>query len=94
MKGITHQDYEHTQQGLHRITPAHENITLGDYHDVYLATDVLLSANILETFWNVCLEHYKFDPAQCYTAPYLAWKALSKTAPEYCEHEKRRKDCK
>ena len=34
------------------------------------------------------------DPAHFYTAPGLAWQALLKTAAEYCEHEKRRKDCK
>ena len=33
------------------------------------------------------------DPAYFYTAPGLAWQALSKIAAEYCEHEKRRKDC-
>ena len=33
------------------------------------------------------------DPAYCYTAPGLAWQALLKTACEYCEHEKRRKEC-
>ena len=33
------------------------------------------------------------DPAHFYTAPGLAWKALLKTAAEYCKHEKKRKDC-
>lgn len=28
-----------------------------------------------------------------YTAPELAWQALLKTAPEYCEHEAKSKDC-
>ena len=41
MKGISDHDYKHAQQVWNRITPEHENITLGDYHDVYLATDVL-----------------------------------------------------
>ena len=34
------------------------------------------------------------DLTQFYTAPGLAWQALLKTAASYCEHEKRRKDCK
>ena len=31
MKGISDQDHEHAQQVWNRITPEHENITLGDY---------------------------------------------------------------
>ena len=34
------------------------------------------------------------DPAHFYTAPGLTWQALLKTAAEYCEHEKRCKECK
>ena len=70
-----------------------EKKTLGCYHDTYLKTDVLLSADVFETFWNTCLKNYKLDPAHFYTAPGLAWQALLKTAAECCEHEKRRKDC-
>ena len=40
------------------------------------------------------LKNYKLDPAHFYTAPGLAWQALLKTASEYCEDEKRRKECK
>ena len=42
MKDISDQDYKHAQQVWNRITPGHKNITLGDYHDIYLETDVLL----------------------------------------------------
>ena len=73
MKGISDQDYKHAQQIWNRITPGHENITLGGYHDVYLATDVLLLADMFETLRNTCLKNYKLDPAHFYTAPGLAW---------------------
>ena len=92
MKGISDQDHEHAQQVWNRITPEHECITLGDYRNVYLATDVLLLGDVFETFRNTRLKNYKLDPAHFYTAPGLAWLALFKTATEYCEHEKRR-DC-
>ena len=92
MKGISDQDYDHTQQVWNRITPGHENITLGDYRDIYLKTDVLLLVDVFEAFRNMCLKYYKLDPAHFYTTPGLAWQGL-KTASEYCEHEKRRKDC-
>ena len=89
MKGISDQDYEHAEQ----VWNAMEKKTLSSYHDTYLKTDVLLLADVFETFWNTCLGHYKLDPAHFYTAPGLAWQTLLKTAAEYCEHEKRRKDC-
>ena len=70
-----------------------EKKALGYYHNTYLKTHALLLADVFETFRETCLKHYKLDPAHFYTAPGLAWQALLKTAAEYCEHEKRRKDC-
>ena len=67
-----------------------EKKTLGCYHNIYLKTDVLLLADVFETFRNTCLKNYKLDPAHFYTSPGLAWEALLKTAAGYCEHEK---DC-
>ncbi|XP_057310074.1 uncharacterized protein LOC130648072 [Hydractinia symbiolongicarpus] len=55
-----------------------DNVTMGDYQDVYLSTDVLLLADVFETFQDVCLKNYKVDPAHFYSAPGLAWKAALK----------------
>ena len=66
MKGISDQEHEHAQQVWNRITPEHGNITLGDYHDIYLATDVFLLADVFETFRNTRLKNYKLDPAHFY----------------------------
>ena len=35
--------------------------TLGDYHDLYSKTDVLLSAGVSKKFVNTCLEYYGLD---------------------------------
>ena len=54
------------------------NKNLGEYHDLYLKTDVILLANVFETFRGVCLKNYDLDPAHFYTAPGLGWKACLK----------------
>ena len=49
---------------------------LGDYHDVYLKTDVLLLADIFEKFRSVCLNVYKLDPSHFFSAPNLSWESM------------------
>ena len=71
MSSISEEDYQHAQRvckefGIHN---------LGDYHDLYLRTDVVLLANVCEAFKDTCLTHYKLDPAHFYISPGLAWKA-------------------
>ena len=51
---------------------------LGEYHDLYLKSDVLLLADVFEEFRNVCMENYSLDPAWYYTSPELSWDALLK----------------
>ncbi|WAR02549.1 hypothetical protein MAR_009107 [Mya arenaria] len=52
--------------------------TMRDYHNLYLTSDVLLLADVFETFRDVCLTNYNLDPAWYYTAPGLAWDAALK----------------
>ena len=51
---------------------------MGEYHDFYLKTDVILLADIFENFRDVCVKNYKLDPAWYYTSPGLSWDALIK----------------
>ena len=51
---------------------------LGEFHDLYLYTDIFLLADIFEAFRQVCLKHYTLDPAHYYTVPGLAWDAVLK----------------
>ena len=57
MECISDQDYEHARQLWNTI----EKKILGCYHDTYLKTDVMLLADVLETFRNTCLKNYKVD---------------------------------
>ena len=47
--------------------------TLGEYHDLYLKTDVLLLTDVFEKYRRVALENYQLDPCYYITAPSLAW---------------------
>ena len=72
--GITDKDYEHAK----KVWDVFEMKTLGEYHNLYNETDVLLLADVFENFRNICLEHYGLDPAHYLTAPGLAWDACLK----------------
>ena len=52
--------------------------TLGEYHDLYLKTDVLLLADVLEKFIKTCLEYYKLNPCHHFSSPGLSWDAMLK----------------
>ena len=51
---------------------------LGDYHDVYLKTDVLLLTDFFEKFRETCMNNYGLDAVHYYSAPGLAWDAALK----------------
>ncbi|EGT57546.1 hypothetical protein CAEBREN_30406 [Caenorhabditis brenneri] len=50
--------------------------TLKDYTEKYMINDVLLLADVFESFRNVSLEVYQLDPCWYYTSPGLAWDAM------------------
>ena len=67
--GITDKEYEHAE----RIWEEFKIKNLGEYHDLYLKSDVLLLADVFEEFRNICLENYSQDPAWYYTSLGLSW---------------------
>jgi hypothetical protein len=72
--GVTDEDYERAQKvrnhfGMKRMK---------DYHDLYLETDVLLLADIFESFRKTCLGNYGLDPAHYLSAPGLSWDTFLK----------------
>ena len=71
---ITDEEYVHAQT----VWETFECKTLGDYHDLYVKTDVALLADVFENFRNLCQEQYGLDPTHYYTSPGLSWDALLK----------------
>ena len=52
--------------------------TMGDYHDLYLKTNVLFLADVFEKFINICLDYYGLDPCHYFRSPGLSWDAMLK----------------
>ena len=71
---VDKKDYAHAQ----KVWSHFGFKNMGEYHDLYLKTDVVLLADIFENFRDVCLKNYKLDPAWYYTSPGLSWDALLK----------------
>ena len=71
---VTNKDYEHVQLVFKKFAMT----SLGEYHDVYLKTDVLLLSDVFEAFRHLSLQQYELDPCHFYTSPGLAWSACLK----------------
>jgi hypothetical protein len=71
--GITEKDYEHALNVWEKFNLKN----MGEYHDLYLKTDVLLLTDVFETFRNTAIKNYKLDPCNGYfTLPNYAWNAM------------------
>ena len=51
---------------------------MGEYHNLYLTSDILLLTDVFENFRKTCLEYYKLDPCHYFSSPGLAWNAMLK----------------
>ena len=71
---ITDEEYNHAQT----VWDTFELKTMGEYHDLYLQSDVLLLADVFENFRKTCLEYYRLDPCHYFTSPGLSWDAMLK----------------
>ena len=52
--------------------------TMGDYHDLYLKTDVFLLADVFEKIISTCLDYYGLDPCHYFSSPGLSSDAMLK----------------
>ena len=46
---------------------------LGQYHDLYLKTDVLLLCDVYEKFISICLKDYNLDPFHYFSSLGFSW---------------------
>ena len=71
---ITDDEYDHAK----KVWKTFKIKTMGEYHDLYLGSDVLLLADVFESFRKTCLQYYKLDPCHYFTSPGLSWDAMLK----------------
>ena len=71
---ITDEDYKHAQNVWNTFSLK----IMGEYHDLYLKSDILLLADVFENFRKTCLQYYKLDPCRYFTSPGLSWDAMLK----------------
>ena len=71
---ITADEYNHAKEVWNTFMIR----TLGDYHDLYLVSDVLLLTDVFENFRKTCMQYYKLDPCHYFTSPGLSWDAMLK----------------
>ena len=72
--GITDEQYQHAQ----KVWSTFRLQNMGQYHDSYLKSDVLLLPDVFENFRKTCLENIELDPAHYVTSPGLSWDAMLK----------------
>ena len=71
---ISDEDYQHAKKVFEPF--GCEN--LANYTRLYCESDVLLLADVFESFIDVCFEKYELDPSHYITAPALSWDAMLK----------------
>ncbi|XP_031550573.1 uncharacterized protein LOC116288002 [Actinia tenebrosa] len=76
--GIKDEEYQHALD----VWQKYGCRTRGNYHVIYLRSDVVLLADVFQSFRKMAMEYYDLDPANFYTAPGLSWSALLKKTNE------------
>ena len=71
---ISDEDYQHAEN----VWKMFFMKNMGEYHDLYLQSDILLLADVFENFRKTCLEYYKLDLCHYFTSPGLSWDAMLK----------------
>ena len=71
MEDITDADYSHAK----KFCKDFELKNLGEFHDLYAQSNILLLADVFANFQNMCLQMFELNPARFLSAPGLAYQA-------------------
>ena len=71
---ITDDEYGHAK----KVWKTFKIKTMGEYHDLYLGSDMLLLTDVFENFRKTCMQYYKLDPCHYFMIPGLSWDAMLK----------------
>ena len=71
---VTNDEYNHAKE----VWKTFKLKNMGDYHDLYLESDVLLPTDVFENFRKTCMQYYKLDPYHYFTSLGLSWDAMLK----------------
>ena len=69
---VTNGEYDHAR----KVWKTFNIKTMGGYHDLYLKSDVLLLADVFESFRKTCLQCCKLDPCHYFTSSGLSTDAM------------------
>ena len=69
---ISEKDYKRSKD----VWNAFKMNSMGDYHDLYLKTYLLLLTDVFEQFIKTCLDYYGLNPCHYFSSPGLSWDVI------------------
>ena len=71
---ITDDEYDHAK----KVWKTFKIKTMGEYHDLYLGSDMLLLTDVFKNFRKTCMQYCKLDPCHYFMSSGFSWDAMLK----------------